>query len=129
MILADTHTAVWLTQQQNELSQVADDALIAARAEGGVAISDMTLWEIAMMVTRSRVRIDRPLNVYLQHLESVFVVLPITGQIAERSMHFSSDYPKDPADRVIGATALVHGLKLVTKDDGIRASGEVPVVW
>jgi PIN domain nuclease of toxin-antitoxin system len=129
MILADTHTALWLTQTQNELSRVADDALIAARAEGGIAISDITLWEIAMMVTRGRVRIDRPLNVYLQHLESVFVVLPITGQIAERSMHFSSRYPKDPADKVIGATALVHGLQLVTKDDEIRASGEVPVVW
>lgn len=129
MILADSHTALWLTQPQQELSQAADDALIEARAEGGVAISDMTLWEIAMMVTRSRVSIDRPLSVYLQHLESVFVVLPITGQIAERSMHFSSRYPKDLADRVIGATALVHGLRLVTKDDGIRSSGEVPVVW
>jgi PIN domain nuclease of toxin-antitoxin system len=129
MILADTHTVLWLTQEQQLLSSTADAALVAARSNGGIAISAMTLWEIAMLVTRRRVGIDRTLNAYLDHVESVFVVLPITGRIAERAMQFTASYPKDPSDRIIGATALVHELKLVTKDELIRGSGEVPVVW
>jgi len=129
MIVADTHTALWLTQEGNELSPAADKALVAAREDGGIAISCMTLWEIAMLAKRKRIGIDRPLGMYLRHLESVFIILPITGRIAERSMEFTSYYPRDPSCRIIGATALVHGLQLVTRDEQIRASGEVPVVW
>jgi PIN domain nuclease of toxin-antitoxin system len=129
MIVADTHTVLWLTQEHGELSPAADAALVAARTDGGIAISGMTLWEITMLATRKRISIDRPMDVYLRHLESVFVVLPLNGRIAERAMQFTARYPRDPTDRIIGATALVHGLQLVTRDDGIRASGEVPVVW
>jgi PIN domain nuclease of toxin-antitoxin system len=56
-------------------------------------------------------------------------VFPVTGAIAARAVLLSTRYPNDPADRLIGATALVHGLQLVTKDERIQASGEVPFVW
>jgi len=55
-------------------------------------------------------------------------VLPITAAIAERSMQFSTAYPRDPADRLIGAAASVHGIRLVTRDKGIVASGEINCV-
>ena len=66
---------------------------------------------------------------FLQEVERHFRVLPISAAIAERSMLFSPRYPKDPSDRIIGATALVHSLLLVTADEEIRASGEVPCLW
>ena len=75
------------------------------------------------------IRVSASLIEYLQQLERTFVVLPITASIADRSMHFSENYPKNPTDRIIGATALVHGVQLVTADKKIRASGEVNCVW
>jgi len=54
-------------------------------------------------------------------------VLPITPEIAARAASFPESYPKDPRDRLIGATALVEGAGLVTHDRGIAKSRLVPV--
>jgi PIN domain nuclease of toxin-antitoxin system len=82
-----------------------------------------------MMVTRKRIQLAVSLESFLQAVESTFIVLPITGATARRSMEFTDRYPGDPMDRIIGATALVEGLSLITRDDAIRASKEVPCVW
>lgn len=82
-----------------------------------------------MITAKGGFRLPGTLGDYLRYLESMFVVLPITGAIAERAVQFSQQYPKDPTDRLIGATAVVHGFNLVTRDEGIRASGEVPCIW
>lgn len=129
MKLADTHTVLWLTHEQHHLSARALAALEEARREGGVAVSDISLWEIAMLTSKGRITIPRPLDEYLRHVESTFVVLPVTSLIAERSIRFSAGYPSDPADKIIGATAVAMALSLVTKDEAIRRSGEVECVW
>jgi PIN domain nuclease of toxin-antitoxin system len=82
-----------------------------------------------MITSRGGFKLPGTLGEYLRYLESVFVVLPVTGAIAEASVQFSSRYPKDPTDRLIGATAVVHQIELVTKDEKIRGSGEVRCVW
>jgi PIN domain nuclease of toxin-antitoxin system len=129
VILVDTQAVIWLTQASSLLSKSAAQALAKGRIEGDLAISDITLREIAMLVSRGRVIVSGPLEVYLEFIESLFKVLPITAKIAERSVRFGPAYPNDPADRIIGATAIVHGARLVTKDELIRASGEVDCVW
>ena len=129
MIVVDTHAVIWLTQDQELLSDAASAALIEGRREGRLAIADITLREIAEQVIRGRLVVSSPLDVYLRFIESLFQVLPINGQIAERSARFGSKYPKDPADRLIGATAIVHGARLVTKDEQIRESKEVDCIW
>jgi PIN domain nuclease of toxin-antitoxin system len=55
-------------------------------------------------------------------------VLPITAAVAAESARLGRDFPKDPADRIIVATARCHGLRLVTADEHIRRWGKVPVV-
>ncbi len=82
-----------------------------------------------MMAERGEMRVPGSLLQFLQGLESAFVVLPITAAIAARSMQFSSSFPRDPAERIIAATAIVHGLQLVTGNEPIRASGEVNCIW
>lgn len=130
MILLDTHVAVWMTTDKRQLSPAAAAAIRhASRVGEGVAIAGATLWEIAMISGRGGFRLPSTLAEYLRYLESAFVVLPITGAIAELSIAFTAQYPKNPTDRLIGATAVAHGLKLVTKDEGIRASGEVKCIW
>jgi len=82
-----------------------------------------------MITAKGGFRLPGTLGDYLRYLESMFVVLPITGVIAERAVQFSQEYPKDPTDRLIGATAVAHELLLVTRDEKIRASGEVRCIW
>jgi PIN domain nuclease of toxin-antitoxin system len=129
VILLDTNSALWLTDDQSQLSKAAGAAIGKGRREDGIAISDITLWEVAMLASKKRITIPRSLDAYLRHLETAFIVLPITALIAEYSVKFSDRYPKDPADKIIGATAIVHGLSLVTADAGIRRSGEVKCIW
>ncbi len=130
MILLDTHVAVWMTADKRQLSTAAAEAIREeSRAGRGVAIASSTLWEIAMMSARNELRLPGTLTDYLSYVESVFVVLPITGAIAERSILFAGMFPNDPTDRLIGATAVVHGIKLVTKDKKIRKSNQVDCVW
>jgi len=130
LILLDTQIIVWLNQEQEKLSKAALDAIAGARLEGtGLAISDFTLWEFAMLATRKRISLQVPLSASLHELCSFYTVLPITASIAETSMTFSANFPNDPADRVIAATALIHHAPLITADKSIRASGEVPCIW
>jgi PIN domain nuclease of toxin-antitoxin system len=129
MIVVDTHAVIWLTQEQDKLSTAARTALMEGRREGQLAIADITLREIALQVIRGRVAVSATLEAYLHFIESLFTVVPIDGKIAERSTRFGNSFPRDPADRLIGATASVHGARLVTKDELIRASGEVDCVW
>jgi PIN domain nuclease of toxin-antitoxin system len=56
-------------------------------------------------------------------------VLPITPEIALLAAQFPDDYPGDPGDRLIGATARAEGLTLVTRDENIRRSPLLKTVW
>ena len=129
MILLDTQAVLWLAQVPELLSENATEAISAARRRNGLAVSDKTLWEVAMLISRRRVGIKTSLRDFLQAIEKNFTVLPISGEIAERAVQFTARYPKDPTDRIIGATAVVHDLSLVTSDKLILASGEVECIW
>jgi PIN domain nuclease of toxin-antitoxin system len=119
-----------MTADKRQLSTAAAEAIREeSRAGKGVAIASSTLWEIAMMSARNELRLPGTLTEYLSYVEAVFVVLPITGAIAERSVLFTGVFPNDPTDRLIGATAVVHGIRLVTKDKKIRTSKQVDCIW
>ena len=66
---------------------------------------------------------------FLAQIERTFTILPVTATIAKRAIEFSERYPRDPMDRILGATAISHRLDLLTRDVQITASGEVPCVW
>ena len=130
MILLDTHVVVWLALDQNRLSQKARATIEDARTKGdGLAISDITLFELAILVDKGRIRLNASLESFLQEVEARFVVLPITGRACVRALGLAAGYPNDPADRLIGATALVEGLPLVTADRGIRLSKVLQTIW
>jgi PIN domain nuclease of toxin-antitoxin system len=130
VILVDTHVVVWLAFGQDRISRKAKTAIDAARKDAdGLAISDITLFELATLTSKGRVRLDISLESFLQEVESRFVVLPITGRVCARAIGLPPSYPKDPADRIIGATALVEGLSLLTADREIHKSKVLRTIW
>jgi PIN domain nuclease of toxin-antitoxin system len=130
LILVDTHVVVWLAFDQDQISSKAKAAIERARDLGdGLAVSDTTLLEVGTLANRGHIHLRISLESFLQEIETRFVVFPITGRACARAMGFPSTFPKDPADRIIVATALVEGLSLITKDREIRRSKLVPTIW
>lgn len=130
MILIDTHVVVWLAFEPQKLSSRAAMAIREARTRGeGVAISDVTLMELALLPTRKRIQLTITLETFLAEVEARFVVLPITARACARAMELGARYPKDPADRIIAGTALAEGRTLVTADREIRRSRALPTIW
>ena len=130
MILVDTHVVVWLAFDPHEISRKAKQAIEGARENGGgLAISDITLLELATLVSQGRIRLGISVESFLQEVESRFVVLPMNSRVCARAITLPGTYPKDPADRIIGATALVEGLPLLTADREIRRAGVFQTIW
>jgi PIN domain nuclease of toxin-antitoxin system len=130
MILVDTHVVVWLAFDQDQISRKARSAIDNARRNGdGLAISDITLLELATLASKGRIQLDISLESFLQEVEARFVVLPISGRACVRAIGLPAAYPKDPADRIIGATALVEGLSLLTADREIHRSKALRTIW
>jgi PIN domain nuclease of toxin-antitoxin system len=120
----------WLAFDQNQLSKRARAAIDDARKNGdGLAISDISHLELATFVSKGHVRLDISLESFLQEMEARFIILPISGRACARIMVLPTAYSKDPADRIIGATALVEGLVLTTADTEIIRSQVVHTIW
>ena len=129
MILLDTHVVIWLAFQPGKLSKRAKEVIRAARLQGGLAIAGITLLELAWLAENRRVETTLSVESFVRQCASKMTVLPITPEIAARAVSFPESYPKDPQDRLIGATALVEGIQLVSHDRLIKKSGIVPVIW
>ena len=79
--------------------------------------------------SHKRLNLMPDLETFLRDVELRFVVLPITANIALQAFELPAGYPKDPIDRIIGATALVEDIPLVTADAGIRKSRAIATIW
>ncbi len=130
MIVADTHVVAWLAFDPARLSRRARRAIDAARREGeGIAVSAITLFELAVLAKKGRIHLGISWESFLQEVESRFVVLPLDARTCAKAVELPADYPNDPADRLIGATALVRGLPLLTADRAIRHAGTLRTIW
>ena len=127
MILLDTHMLIWMLVAPEKLSAKARKAIVAARREGPLALSAISLWEIAWLVENGRIETDLRVDVFVKRCASYVEVLPITEAIAVRAVQFPKSFPADPQDRIIGATALVEGRRLLTADKLVVKSGLVPL--
>jgi PIN domain nuclease of toxin-antitoxin system len=130
VILADTHVVLWLSFAPERVSRAAAVAIRSARERAeGLAISDITLFEVALAASKGRIQLDASLDAYLQAVESSFVVLPMSSRVCARVVTLPATFPKDPGDRIIAATALAEGVPLLTADREIRKSGALQTIW
>ena len=82
-----------------------------------------------MLAAKGRIDVRTSAESFLDEIENQFVVKPITGRICAETMRLPDAYPKDSMDRLIGATAIVEGLTLITADAAIQRSNAVATVW
>ena len=129
MILLDTHVLVWFQLRPNKLSRAAASAIRRARATGGIAISVITLVELATLLQRGRIALRGSVQATIQDIIAEVVVTPINVDIAVLTASFPPDFPSDPMDRIIAATARAEVIPLVTADERILACPLVKTIW
>jgi PIN domain nuclease of toxin-antitoxin system len=128
--LLDTHVLLWWVNGGDTLSRAQARAVATASADAPLRVSDISLWEIATLVELGRVRLGLPLRDWLEAavapplVERVGISPAIAAQVASLPAHFH----RDPADRILVATALVLGATLVTSDRAIIGSRVVPTL-
>jgi PIN domain nuclease of toxin-antitoxin system len=130
VITLDTHAVLWLLAKPEKLSPRAYRAIEQARQDHeGLGIAAVTLYELAQGVVRNRMQVHAELREVLGQIEELVAILPLTTAIAARAARLPDGFPRDPFDRMIAATAIVHGAHLVTADGPIRRSGAVATIW
>ena len=129
MILLDTHTLIWLSNDPRQLSANATEAIRKSEHEGGLGISAITLWELAWLASHGRLDVLGTVEAFVRKISSRTSIRPISVEVAVLASQFPDSYPGDPCDRLIGATALVEGVALVTKDRGIRSYKRIRTIW
>lgn len=127
MIIVDTHALIWFISDTGKLSP---RAAAAIRSADQIAFSAISCWELAMLVRRRRISLDRDIaswwNTVLGLLQ--LRMLPITPDIGTAAAELSGVL-RDPADCLIAATAIHHHSPLVTRDARIREAQIVETIW
>jgi PIN domain nuclease of toxin-antitoxin system len=129
VILLDSHVLIWAVADAKRLSTVAASAIRRARRGDGLAVSAITAYEVAWQIASGRVHGYGTVETSVLRFLDGVTIRPITPEIAALATQFPEDYPRDPADRIIGATARAEGMTLVTRDERIRRSPLVRTVW
>jgi PIN domain nuclease of toxin-antitoxin system len=129
MVLLDTHALIWLARDPSKLSKAAAEAIRISVQRGGLAISAMTLWELAWLASNGRLSFTGTIEDFVERVSSRTAIRPITLRIAILASQFPATYSKDPSDRLIGATALAEEMVLVTKNRMIREFGQIKTIW
>ena len=129
MILLDSHVLIWAVSDLKRLSATAASAIRRARRGGGLAVSAISTYEVAWQMANGRVQGYGTVEASLLRFLEGVTVRPVTPEIAALAAQFPSDYPSDPSDRLIGATARAEGMTLVTRDERIRRSPLLRTVW
>lgn len=131
MIVVDTHVIIWEALQPEKLSPKAKKAIGNANNQDGIIFCEISLWEIAMLMKKGRLHVDASYKEFIRLVSNSnnYLFKGITPEIAELSTHLLSDTNKDPADRIISATAIVEKAKLVTSDKMLRRSKKIPTIW
>jgi PIN domain nuclease of toxin-antitoxin system len=116
-LLLDTHVIQWWSAEPQRLSRAATKALTDADE---LAVAGISWFELAWLARHERIIVSIPIRSWLQQLAEQVRTIGVSPAIAEIAVSLPSSFPGDPADRLIYATAIEHGWRLVTKDQRLR---------
>ena len=130
-VLLDTHTWVWWVNGSKELSEKAQKYIDHAIEEKSVFLSTISVWEVALLVDKGRLQLTMDVQDWIAQTEALpFVhMISLDVAIAIKSVRLPGNFHKDPADRIIVATALRLGLPIITCDNKIQDYSYVKSIW
>ncbi len=131
MIILDTHALIWWVNDDPALSNNARKLINNSRKTERIIISSMTTWEIAMLVKLDRLVLSMPLKEWIGKIERLPFIrfIPVDNVIADDAVNLPGEFHKDPADRIIVATARSLNATLITSDKKILDYAHVRTKW
>jgi PIN domain nuclease of toxin-antitoxin system len=131
MIVLDTHAWIWLVNDPRQLSPAARKAAEQAKSRNAIYISSISAWEVALLSASGRLGLTIDVHDWIARSEAIpfFNFVPVDNAIFVRSVSLPGLIQKDPADRIIIATAMIKGMPVVTKDEKIRKYSKVKSIW
>ena len=127
-VLLDTHTVHWWSSEPERISRPARRAL---EASDELLLAAISWYELAWMARRGRIVLDVPIRSWLEELSTQVRTIGFNAAIADTAVALPDSFPRNPADRLIYATAIEQGVKLISKDREIREHDKPRslVVW
>lgn len=132
MIVLDTHTLIWWVDSPQKLSKKARTIIgEEKRKEKSIVVSSMTIFEIYLLIKKGKLELSEYPGIWLEKIESLPSIrfVPVDNKIAADSVNLADFPDKDPADRMIVATALLYGAKLITSDQKIINYKKIQTLW
>lgn len=117
-VLLDSHVIHWWSAEPDRISATAAKAISEADE---LAAADISWFELAWLARHERIAVTIPVTSWLGQLAAQVRTIAVTPAIAASAVALPSSFPGDPADRLIYATAIEHGLRLITKDRVLRS--------
>ena len=117
-VLIDTHVLHWWSAEPDRISK---PAAVALREADELAIAAISWFELAWLARNERIVVTIPIRSWLEQLGRQVRTIGITPAIADTAVALPASFPGDPADRLIYATAIEHGCRLITKDERLRS--------
>ena len=112
-VLLDTHVIQWWSAEPDRLSRTAARAVSDADE---LAVAAISWFVLAWLARHERIILAIPIRSWLEQLAAQVRTIGITPAIADTAVALPESFPGDPADRLIYATAIEHGWRLITKD-------------
>ena len=132
MIVIDTHILVWWVSGDKSLSKPALEAINSTLAsDGEIIVSSISAWEISMLIEKGRLVLSMDVESWLDEVSQIDGVrfMPVDNEIGIKSTMLPGEFHKDPADRMIVATARKLAVPLVTADEKIIKYEHVKTIW
>ncbi len=128
MIVLDTHIWIWWIQNDPALPP-AFRRFLQAQVAGGLGVSIISCWEVALLDAGGRILLQQPVENWLNDALAApgVSLLGLTPKIVVDANNLPGTFHRDPADRLIVATARQHGCPLITQDTKIRPYPHVQI--
>jgi PIN domain nuclease of toxin-antitoxin system len=129
VIVLDTHAWLWWLTAPERLSEAARAAIDGA---SDIGVSTLSAWEIAMLVARGRISLDRDVGLWVGQAfaeRRIEALTPSAEVAVAAGLLDSRAFPGDPIDRLIYATARAANARLITRDQAIRSFDPQSTLW